>query len=62
MEQKYHIDGELVEWKEIIDRARRDYGYDGEILQTSVAAGILRKNGHKVGDASELLKDPPSQE
>lgn len=45
--KEYLIDGEPVEWQEIIKRARQ-YGYDGDFLQTSIAAGILRDNGHTV--------------
>lgn len=52
-EKKYHIDGEPADFRDIIRRAK-EYGYDGEVLQSSVAADILRKNGHTVGNISEL--------
>lgn len=46
---KYLIDGEPVHWQEIIRKAE-EYGYSGEIKQTSIAAKILRENGHVVED------------
>lgn len=48
-ELKYRIDKEPVDWQEIIERAK-NYGYTGEIMQTSVAASILRENGHEVDE------------
>ena len=54
-EKPYHIDFEPADFKDIIRKAK-EYGYEGEILQSSVAAGILRKNGHTVGYASEIPK------
>lgn len=44
----YKIDGVPVEWNGVIRMAKNQYGYDDEIMQTSVAADILRKNGHIV--------------
>ena len=55
-EKKYHIDFEAVSMRELIHKARElDEDFDRqEILQTSVAANILRKHGHKVGNADEI--------
>lgn len=53
------IDGEPVDWKEIIRRAK-EYGYEGEVMQTSIAAGILRKHGHTVEE--NKLFDPNKKE
>ena len=55
-EKKYHIDNELASADDIILAARElDSDYDeNSIHQTSVAAGILRQNGHAVGNASEV--------
>ena len=55
-EKKYHIDNEPASAKDIIYKAR-EYDEDfarGEIHQSSVAAEILRKHGHKVGNISEI--------
>jgi len=54
--KKYHIDGKPTDFKDIIHKAK-EYDEDfaaQEILQSSVAADILRKHGHKVGDISEI--------
>ena len=55
-EKKYHIDFEPVTFRELIKKARElDENFDRqEIQQTSVAANILRKHGHKVGDVAEI--------
>lgn len=57
-EKKYHIDFEPASADDIITAAREiDSDYDeSTIHQTSVAAGILRKNGQKVGYVSEIKK------
>jgi len=54
--KKYQIDNEPASAKDIINEARAiDEEFDNSnFYQTSVAANILRKNGHKVGD----LKQP----
>jgi hypothetical protein len=52
-EQVYHIDGVPATAWDIIDKAT-DYGYTDDILQSSVAADILRKHGHFVGRIEEL--------
>ena len=56
-EQKYHIDCKPASFKDVIRKAR-EYGYDGEVLQSSVAAKILREHGHKVGNINEI---PPNE-
>jgi hypothetical protein len=45
----YRIDNEPADMHDIIDLAKT-YGYApyGNVYQTSVASGILRKNGHTV--------------
>jgi len=51
-EKQYLIDGEPASANDIIRAAKEldsDYGADG-ICQTSVAAGILRRNGHTMGN------------
>ena len=50
-EKQYMIDDEPASANDIIRKAKEldtDYGSDG-ICQTSVAAGVLRRNGHTVG-------------
>ena len=61
MEKLYHIDFKLADFKDIIHKAK-EYGYIGEILRSSVAAEILRKHGHKVGHASEIVNEVESYE
>lgn len=55
MEKKYHIDFEPADMRDVISRAQ-EYGYENKngIYQTSVAAKILRDNGHKVGNIEEV--------
>lgn len=55
-EKKYHIDGEPVSATEIIQRARDlDAEYDAAFMQsTSRGAAILRREGHTVGEITEL--------
>jgi len=57
-EKKYHIDFEPASAREIIIKAREydDEFNKGFILQSSIAANILRKHGHKVGDVTEIPK------
>lgn len=55
-EKKYHIDNEPVSARDVLEKAK-EYGYESEIRQTSVAARILRENGHTVGGASELIEN-----
>ncbi len=45
--KKYLIDDEEADMHDIIHKAE-EYGYEGFVKQTSVAAGILREHGHKV--------------
>lgn len=54
-DKKYHIDSEPASASDIIKKAK-GYGYEGYggIFQTSVASGILRENGHAVGDLEEI--------
>lgn len=50
-EKQYTVDNKPTSANDIIRMAREldpDYGSDG-ILQTSVAARVLRRNGHTVG-------------
>lgn len=55
MSKSYHIDNVPADMKDIIDLAKQ-YGYDGDggIYRTSVAAGVLRKHNHVVGNASDI--------
>jgi hypothetical protein len=51
-EKQYMIDDEPASANDIIRAAKEldaDYGADG-FCQTSVAAGVLRRNGHTVGN------------
>jgi len=52
-EKKYHIDGEPASARDIITRAAGLDGYFANdwCKKTSIAAEILRKHGHTVGDA-----------
>lgn len=52
-EKKYTLDGEPVSATELIQAAiELDQEFDDSgFHQTSVAAGILRENGHEVGTA-----------
>lgn len=56
-EKKYLLDNEPISWKDLIRAARDiDAEFDNrEVQQTSVAANILRKNGHTVGENPDLL-------
>lgn len=46
----FYIDGVKTDWRDVVRKARQDYGYDADIYQTSVACRILRENGHRVSD------------
>lgn len=46
--KEYLLDDEPIGWQELIKYAKDHYGYDGFVRQTSVAARILRENGHTV--------------
>ena len=50
MEKKYLLDGDIVDWTYLIDKAcEYDFGFaDSVIKTTSSAAKILRDNGHVV--------------
>lgn len=50
MEKKYLLDGDIVDWKYLIDKAcEYDFEFaDSVIKTTSSAAKILRDNGHIV--------------
>lgn len=55
-EETYHIDNEPASASDIIKRAREldeDFDRSG-FFQTSVGAGILRRNGHTVGYINEI--------
>jgi len=56
-QKKYRIDGEPVSAQQLIQRARDiDERFDRDWLhQTSVAATILRKNGHTVDHNPEYV-------
>lgn len=56
-EKKYHIDNVPASGRDVIHKAREyDEEFEaGEIYQTSVAANILRKNGHRVGNVNEII-------
>ena len=59
-EKKYHIDGQPASAIDIIRMARDlddAFGKDG-LLQASVAAGVLRRLGHSVGDLPPSLNSP----
>ena len=55
-EKKYHIDNEPASARDIIKMARGlSEPFDNDWLQqTSVAAGILRENGHEVGKLEDM--------
>ena len=54
-ELQYRIDGEPCDFRDIIRKAR-EYGYDGEVLQSSIAADYLRENGHIVDENPDFQK------
>ncbi len=47
MAKEYLIDKKPYTWRELIKKAI-EYGYEDFIKRTSVAADILRENGHTV--------------
>lgn len=53
------LDGVEVETMSLIKIARKEYGYESPsgIYQTSIAARILRENGHTVEDCSKPERD-----
>ena len=58
-EKKYHIDNEPASARDVILKAK-EYSEEfasSEIYQSSIAADILRKNGHTVGSIDEIKKE-----
>ncbi len=54
MSKEYLIDGEPVDFMEIIRRAKKlGYEGDGGMLLSSEASDVLRQHGHTVGTTKE---------
>ena len=60
-ELKYRINNEPCDFRDIIRKAK-EYGYTGEILQSSVAADYLRRNGHIVDDNPDYISESEKKE
>ena len=60
VERTWKLDGQPIDWHDLIRRARDNYGYgEGEeIFTTSGATEVLMRNGHKVEMHEEEIVVP----